>query len=133
MIVEAAVEEEDGSALREIRSVWPQLVARAEAESPRIAGYLSLARPEGTRGRQVSVAVPHSLARQTLTEEQTAVSSLLRDVLGQEPPDLTFVVRLEPNETAAESDPFEIIRRMRHEHPTVRRIFDRFGAEIVWT
>jgi hypothetical protein len=66
-------------------------------------------------------------------DHATALRDVLAGVLGEDAPPVRYVVAPEDaGETAAPSDPFERLKQLRQEHPVVRALFERFGAEIVW-
>lgn len=119
--------------LGRVRDVWPDMVRLLRDLRPSVAEMLALAKPESVRAGAVAISVPDAFTQQMLRNEMDAFTTALREVMGSEPPPLAFVVSAEAAETAAEADPFEAIKRLRHEHPIVRQLFDRFGGEIVWT
>jgi DNA polymerase III subunit gamma/tau len=119
--------------LGRVQDEWQRLVKIVAERKPPLASVLAEARPDGVQGRAVTIAVPSAFAEQMLRNHHGVFAEALREVLGTEPPPLAFVVRDDGAETARDADPFETIKRLRHEHPTLRMLFDRFGAEIVWT
>jgi DNA polymerase III subunit gamma/tau len=122
-----------GLPLGRVRETWPQLVRLVQSRRPSVATVLSRAEPSGVQGGAVQIAVPDAFTQRLLRDEHEAFVEALREVLGEEPPPFAFVVEAAPSETPAEADPFEALKRLRHEHPLLRVLFERFGAEIVWT
>ena len=117
-----------------VRAVWPQLVARVKAERVHVGALLQLAEPQRAVRGALEVAVPDEFGRGLLESEAAGFQQALGALLGEGAPALRFVVRAaEAGETAAEEDPFERLKRLRQEHPVFRALFERFGAEIVWT
>ena len=81
----------------------------------------------------VEVALADALAVAVAAEHAGEVQAALGALLGEAAPPLRFVPATGAGrEPAAAADPFERLKAMRQEHPVVRALFDRFGAEIVW-
>src|SRR5690606_39807153 len=117
-----------------VREVWPELVARVKAERVHVGALLQLAEPERAVRGTVEVAVPDEFGRGLLESEAPGFQQALGALLGDRAPALRFVVRtVEVGETAVAEDPFERLKQLRQEHPVFRALFERFGAEIVWT
>jgi hypothetical protein len=109
-------------------------VARVKAERVHVGALLQLAEPQRAVRGALEVAVPDEFGRGLLESEAAGFQQALGALLGEGAPALRFVVRAaEAGETAAEEDPFERLKRLRQEHPVFRALFERFGAEIVWT
>jgi DNA polymerase III subunit gamma/tau len=132
-VMAPAGDEHFGVPLGRVRDVWPEMVRLVRDRRPSIAGMLSLATPDGVRNGAVAVAVPDAFTAQMLRHEMDAFTTALGELMSAAPPPLAFVVSTAAAETAAEADPFEMVKRLRHEHPVLRELFDRFGGEIVWT
>ena len=123
-----------GISVARVRAVWPQLVARVKAERVHVGALLQLAEPQRAARGAVEVAVPDEFGRGLLESESSGFQQALGALLGERPPALRFVVRAaEAGETTAAEDPFERLKQLRQEHPVFRTLFERFGAEIVWT
>jgi hypothetical protein len=128
----AAVDPHFGIPLGRVRDTWPQLIRLVQDRRPSVATVLAQARPSGVHAGAVQIAVPDEFTQRLLKEERPAFEAALGEVLGEAPPPLAFVVENRETETAAEADPFEVLKQLRHEHPVLRVLFERFGAEIVW-
>jgi len=122
-----------GLPLGRVREAWPELLRLVQARRPSVATVLARAEPSGAHAGAVHIAVPDAFTQRLLRDEHDAFAEALREVLGEEPPPFTFVVAADPAETPTDTDPFEALKRLRHEHPLLRVLFERFGAEIVWT
>jgi hypothetical protein len=132
--VEPPLQDEFSISVARVREVWPKLVARVKAERVHVGALLQLAEPQRAVKGAVEVAVPDAFGRALLESEAEAFRAPLGALLGEAAPSLRFVVRTpEAGETAADEDPFERLKRLRQEHPVFRTLFERFGAEIVWT
>ncbi|HYE97211.1 MAG TPA: DNA polymerase III subunit gamma/tau [Rubricoccaceae bacterium] len=119
--------------LGRVREVWPRLVQRAKTERVRLGSFLAGELPLEARRGAVEVAVPNEFAKTQLDEQAPYVREVLRDLLGAEPPPLRFVVRaVEQGAAPREADPYERFKQLRHNHPVIQALFERFGAEIVW-
>jgi hypothetical protein len=121
-----------GVPLHKVKDAWPALCAQGR---PSLRGILRLTEPVDVRLGAVEVAVPDAFSQTTLQSEATALSERLGELIGEEGPGLRFVVRRKGQkgpEPAAAVDPFEHIKRLRQEHPVIRTLFERFGAEIKW-
>ncbi len=127
-----AVDEHFGLPLGRVREAWPRLVERVRARRPSVATVLARAEPAAVQHGAIQVAVPDAFTLRLLKDEGAAFEAAMREVLGEDPPPLAFVVRTEEAETAVETDPFEAVKRLRHEHPVFRILFERFGAEIAY-
>ncbi len=122
------------SSLGRIREAWPALAAALRAEQRiRLASVLKDADVVRVYNGAVEVALADALAIAVAAEHAAEVQAALSGLLGEAAPPLRFVAgeagRREP---AAAADPFERLKAMRHEHPVVRALFERLGAEIVW-
>ena len=100
----------------------------------RLASFLAGADVVRVHAGAVEVALADALAVAVATEHAAEVQAALSVLLGEAAPPLRFVAAVagRGREPAATSDPFERLKTMRHEHPVVRALFERFGAEIVW-
>ena len=117
-----------------VREAWPRLVEHVKADRVHVGSLLQLAEPQRAARGAVEVGVPDDFGRTLLESEAERVRAALAEVLGAPAPALRFVVRTAAEvETAAEVDPFERLKQLRQEHPVFRALFERFGAEIVWT
>ena len=77
--------------------------------------------------------MPDDFSQRVAEDELATLTPILGRILGTEPPVLRFTIAPQDvPETAREADPFERLKQLRQEHPTVRALFERFGAEIVW-
>ena len=102
----------------------------ARSASPRSSPAADVAR---VYNGAVEVALADALAVAVATEHATEVQAALSVLLGEAAPPLRFAVgQAAAREPAAAADPFERLKAMRQEHPVVRALFERFGAEIVW-
>ena len=123
------------SSLGRIRELWPALAVALRAEQRiRLASFLGGADVVRVFNGAVEVALSDALAVAVAAEHAADVQTALSALLGEAAPPLRFV-RAETargREPAATADPFERLKAMRHEHPVVRALFERFGAEIVW-
>jgi hypothetical protein len=82
----------------------------------------------------IEIALADAFACTIASREQDAIQQAVAAHLGDEMLPLSFVVAdNDSQETRHEADPFETLKQLRQEHPVVRALFDRFGAEIVWT
>ncbi|MDX1529941.1 MAG: DNA polymerase III subunit gamma/tau [Rhodothermales bacterium] len=130
----AAADPHFGVSLGRIREAWPKLVqAVRDDHLASVAVVLAQAEPAGVEHGAVQVAVADAFTERLLRAESGAIARALGQALGEEPPPLAFVVQRPEAETAEVADPFERIKQLRHEHPVVRVLFERFGGEIVWT
>ena len=128
----APVDPHFGVPLHRVKEAWPALCAQGR---PSLRGILRLTEPTGVRLGAVEVAVPDAFSQTTLQSEADALSERLGALIGEEAPSLRFVVRRKGQkgpEPAAAVDPFEHVKRLRQEHPVIRALFERFGAEIKW-
>ena len=130
----SSASDEFGISLGRIREVWPQLVEHVKAERVHVGTLLQLAEPHQVARGAVEVAVPDEFGRGLLASEAETFRKALGTLLDDPAPALRFVLRArEAVETTAEADPFERLKQLRQEHPVFRALFERFGAEIVWT
>ena len=109
-------------------------VALRAEQRIRLASFLGGADVVRVFNGAVEVALSDALAVAVAAEHAADVQTALSALLGEAAPPLRFV-RAETargREPAAAADPFERLKAMRHEHPVVRALFERFGAEIVW-
>ena len=128
----AAVDPHFGVPLAQVKEAWPALCAQGR---PSLRGILRLTEPVDVRLGAIEVSVPDAFSQTTLQSEAGALSERLGQLIGEDAPGLRFVVRQKGRtgpEPAAAVDPFEQIKRLRQEHPVIRTLFERFGAEIKW-
>ncbi len=130
----AGVADPFASSLGRIREAWPALAAALRAEQRiRLASFLKDADVVRVYNGAVEVALADALAIAVAAEHAAEVQATLSGLLGEAAPPLRFVAgEARRGEPAAASDPFERLKAMRHEHPVVRALFERLGAEIVW-
>jgi DNA polymerase-3 subunit gamma/tau len=123
-----------GPELGRVTDVWDRFVAAARAEvGVRVGAVVGAGRPLRVRRGAVEVALADAFACRVADDHATALRDVLAGVLGEDAPPVRYVVAPEDaGETAAPSDPFERLKQLRQEHPVVRALFERFGAEIVW-
>jgi len=123
-----------GPSLGRVREAWPALVdAVRAAEGVRLGAVLTGARVERVVRGAVEVAVADEFAARTARDGAEAIARALAGVMGADAPTLAFVARApDAAETPAAADPFERLKHLRQEHPTVRALFERFGAEPVY-
>ncbi|MEO0559810.1 MAG: DNA polymerase III subunit gamma/tau [Bacteroidota bacterium] len=121
-------------ALADVRDAWPKLVDAVRVEGHvRLAAVIGSGTPHRVSRGSVEVAMPDDFSQRVATSEMATLTAILGRILGSEPPALRFTVApKDVPETAREADPFERLKQLRQEHPTVRALFERFGAEIVW-
>ena len=121
-------------ALAEVRDAWPQLVDAVRAEGMvRLAAVIGSGSPHRVSRGAIEVAMVDDFSQRVAEGEADALADILGRILGADAPELRFTVTpQEAPETARQTDPFERLKQLRQEHPTIRTIFDRFGAEIVW-
>jgi hypothetical protein len=123
-----------GASLAPLRATWPQIVgAVQEACGIRVAAILRQGEPTRLHRGAVEIGLADPFACKIATDHHDAILSAARAHAAGEVPALTFVVAARAaRETASGADPFEALKKLRQEHPVVRALFDRFGAEIVW-
>ena len=129
----AALATDLGPALGRVRDAWDTLVADLRAEGHiRLASVLANGRPHRVVRGAVEVTLSDAFAVTVAESEAKAIGRALGSLV-EGAPALAFAVQAAPTaETVAESDPFERLKQLRQEHPVVRALFERFGAEIVW-
>ncbi len=130
----AGVADPFAASLGRIREAWPALAVALRAEQRiRLASFLKDADVVRVYNGAVEVALANALAIAVAAEHAAEVQAALSALLGEAAPPLRFVAgEARRGEPAAASDPFERLKAMRHEHPVVRALFERLGAEIVW-
>ena len=130
----AAAARDLGPALGQTRDAWGAVMDALRADGHvRLASVLANGRPERVVRGAVEVALPDAFAVTVAQSEGETIGAALHAVLGAGAPALTYVARASPvGETVAAVDPFERLKQLREEHPVVRALFERFGAEIVW-
>ena len=130
----ASVADPFAASLGRTREAWPAVVAALRAEQRiRLASVLQSATVTRVFNGAVEVALADAFAAAVAAENTAGVHAALSGVLGEAAPPLRFVVgERTAREPAGSADPFERLKAMRHEHPVVRALFDRFGAEIVY-
>ena len=123
-----------GPALGHVRDAWPRFVDAVRAGlGVRVGAIVRDARPLRVGRGAVEVAMEDAFCARVADENADALRAVLADVLGGEAPPVRYVVAPEETaETGAPADPFDALKTMRQEHPVVRALFERFGAEIVW-
>ena len=123
-----------GPALGLVTDAWPRFVAAVRAEvGVRVGAVVGTGRPLRVGRGAVEVGLVDAFACRVADEHAMALHDVLAGVLGGEAPPVRYVVApAEAGETAAPADPFERLKQLRQEHPVVRALFERFGAEIVW-
>ena len=126
-----------GISLPTVQAAWPQVVAHLRDHAQhRLSSLLTDTQPMGVRRGAVEVAVPNPMSCELLGNAMETVTAALAAVSdGDTVPPLRFVLAEAPAqaETAPAADPFERLKQLRQENPVVRALFERFGAEIVWT
>ena len=129
----AALATDLGPALGQVRDAWDALVGDLRGEGHiRLASVLANGRPHRVVRGAVEVALSDAFAVTVAQSEARAIARAL-GALVDGAPALTFAVQAAPvGETAVAADPFERLKQLRQEHPVVRALFERFGAEIVW-
>ena len=123
-----------GPALSDVQSAWPRVVeAVRERVGVRVAAVVKAGRPLRVRRGAVEVGLDDAFACRVADDHADVLADVLAGVLGGEVPPVRYVVAPpEAAETGAPADPFDALKQMRQEHPVVRALFERFGAEIVW-
>jgi DNA polymerase III subunit gamma/tau len=133
--VEAAIVDDEhfGATLGRVRDAWPEVVRIVEQQSRSVATVLAQSQAARLHSGTVTITVPDDFSQEVLRRERMLFCTALKEVLGEEPPPFSVEVQHNGQETADDEDPFETVKRLRHEHPTLRFLFERFGAEFVWT
>ncbi|GAB5537568.1 MAG: hypothetical protein Rubg2KO_38170 [Rubricoccaceae bacterium] len=121
-------------ALAEVRDAWPKLVDAVRTEGHiQLAAVIGSGTPHRVARGSVEVAMPDDFSQRVAENGLVPITEILGRILGSEPPALRFTIApKDVPETARQADPFERLKQLRQEHPTVRALFERFGAEIVW-
>ena len=121
-------------ALAGVRDAWPRLVDAVRAEGMvRLAAVIGSGSPHRVSRGAIEVAMVDDFSQRVAEGEAAALAEILGRILGADAPELRFTITPQAApETARQTDPFERLKQLRLEHPTVRTLFDRFGAEIVW-
>ena len=121
-------------ALSEVRDAWPKLVDAVRTEGHiQLAAVIGSGTPHRVVRGSVEVAMPDDFSQRVAENGLEPITAILGRILGAEPPALRFTIApKDVPETARQADPFERLKQLRQEHPTVRALFERFGAEIVW-
>jgi len=121
-------------ALAEVRDAWPKLVDAVRAEGHvQLAAVIGTGTPHRVARGFVEVAMADDFSQRVADSKMDTLTPILGRILGDEPPALRFTIAPQDvPETARQADPFERLKQLRQEHPTVRALFERFGAEIVW-
>jgi DNA polymerase-3 subunit gamma/tau len=121
-----------------LRSHWDALVKSVHADRIDLASCLGDAMPISLSAGTLTVSVPNQFSRRFLLDqesfllnhvekhlpERTTVPSALRLTL-QEPSD-------EGTSDDAPTDPHDVMKQLREEHPVVKAIFEEFGGEMAW-
>ncbi|MDT0632408.1 DNA polymerase III subunit gamma/tau [Rubrivirga sp. S365] len=130
----AAPAEPIGPALGQVQDAWPRFVEAVRAEvGVRVGAIVQGGRALRVRRGAVEVGLDDDFACRVADEHAAVLADVLMGVLGGEAPPVRYVVApAEALETGAPADPFDALKQMRQEHPVVRALFERFGAEIVW-
>ena len=123
-----------GPALADVQGAWPRVVeAVRDRVGVRVAAVVKAGRPLRVRRGAVEVGLDDAFACRVADDHAEVLADVLADVLGGEAPPVRYVVAPpDAAETGAPADPFDALKQMRQEHPVVRALFERFGAEIVW-
>ena len=123
-----------GPSLGRVREAWPALVeACRDTHGIRLASVLRAGRPLRVARGAVEVNLADAFACRVARAAEADVAAVLTGLLGADAPPLVYVAEPEAaGETVAPTDPFEALKTLRQEHPVVRALFERFGAEIVY-
>ena len=130
----AAPAEHVGPDLGRVQDAWPRVVEAVRAEvGVRVGAIVQGGRPLRVRRGAVEVGLDDAFACRVADDHADVLAAVLARVLGGEAPAVRYVVApADAVETGAPADPFDALKQMRQEHPVVRALFERFGAEIVW-
>ena len=133
-LVVAPADPHFGLSLTELQAAWPRLVDAMRGQSMRLYSLLTQAEPVRVARGAVEVDVVDAFTRDQLTGEAETLAQALAPLLDPVPP-LRFTVAAQEARPAGApaADPFERLKELRQTHPVIRALFDRFGAEIVWT
>lgn len=116
-----------------VKSFWPDLVEAVKADRVHVGSLLQQAEPCRVFRGSIEVNVPDAFTKKLLESELVSFTRVLTSLLETEPPPLHFVIsQSESNEQKAQEDPFERLKKLRHENPVFQALFEKFGAEIVW-
>jgi len=128
----------DGSSvLQAVQSSWTSFVQAVMSERISLGALLGDAEATRFDGRTLVVAAPKSLHRDQFRTHRPYLLQTLQEVVEAEVESLEFIVdRTDASEAAQETeeslDPQKKMERLRESYPALDRLFDQFGAELVW-
>ena len=120
-----------------VRAEWEAFVQTVMADKISLGALLGDAEATDARGGEVVIAGPKSLHRDQFQTNQSYLLRTLREVVDAEIESLRFVIdRTEASAAAQEAedtlDPQKKMEKLREHYPALDRLFDQFGAELVW-
>ncbi len=123
--------------LQRLTAVWGDFVQSVTSDRIRVGSCLQHAAPMDVRNGIARVAVPDDFHRRQLTDHESLLTDHLSDVLDRAVEQFRFIVEESTSadgvgETTPESDPYEQMRVLREQYPTIEMLFSDFGGELVW-
>ena len=127
----------DASTLQAVQSAWTSFVQSVMSEKISLGALLGDAEATGFNGRTLTISAPKSLHRDQFRTHQRYLLQTLQKVVDAEIESLEFIVdRTDTSEADQETeetlDPQKKMERLRESYPALDRLFDQFGAELVW-
>ncbi len=124
----------DGLATR-----WPRLVTAVKAEFVSAGALLEETEPVEYADETLTVAVPRSLHRDTLSDRRSALLRHLNNLADRPISNVRFVVDTTSSPAESEADapdaslsPRETLQKLRNTYPALDVLFAEFEAEPVW-
>ena len=118
---------------------WPRLVTAVKAEFMSAGALLEDTEPVEYVDETLTVAVPRSLHRDTLSDRRSALVRHLNDLSDRPISNVRFVVDTAPSTTDADDSapdaslsPRETLQQLRNTYPALDVLFAEFEAEPVW-
>ena len=127
----------DAPGLQAVQSAWTSFVQSVMSEKISLGALLGDAEATGFNGRTLTISAPKSLHRDQFRTHQRYLLQTLQKVVDAEIESLEFIVdRTDTSEADQETeetlDPQKKMERLRESYPALDRLFDQFGAELVW-
>ncbi len=123
-----------------VDGAWGEIVQTVMTEKVSLGALLGDADPKSFDGQTLVIAAPKALHRDQFRTHKRYLLGKLQTVAGDEVEALQFIVDrstdsaegASSNGSAEPSDPREKMEQLRDTYSALDRLFDQFGAELVW-
>lgn len=124
-----------GASLARLKSSWASLANACQMDAGvRLGAVLRQGAPARIHRGHIEIGLADLFACTLADQHADVIRNHARSHIDGEMLPLRFVVsQVESGGEQKASDPFEVLKQLRQDHPVVRALFDRFGAEIVWS